>query len=328
MPHRVTAKAQRLAAIPELLRRRPRTTRELSTHFKVPVRTIQRDLQDLRNLGHTIDKDDLERYSLPAPSKLALNDVEALAVYAATRLLYHHAPTYNQHYQAALEKLVGQLPTPARSLAMDVLPKEDERLSDSRSLELVAQAWFTGRVLAFEYRSLTGSGRWRPQALDVYFVEINRTNLSTYVIGYERNYHKRIMTWKLARMRKTRLLEQTYTIPEDFDPNAYLSSAWGVMGTSSENIIDVHLRFSEIAARRLREGGYPNMVISDMLEDGSVNVTIRTGADAAGFPIEVFPWVQTWGADVEVLAPAILRERWLENARRIIKAYGDSNGAE
>ena len=289
MPHRVTAKAQRLAAIPELLRRKPRTTRELSEQFAVPVRTIQRDLQDLRQLGHAIDKDDLDRYTLPAPNKLALNEVEALAVYAATRLLYHHAPTYNQHYQAALEKLATQLPEPARALAMHALPQSDERTSDSRSLELVAQAWFSARVLAFDYRSLYGSGNWYPQELCVYFVEINRTNLSTYVIGYERNYHKRILTWKLARMRNTRLLSDTYTIPADFDANHYLSAAWGVMGTSSDSLIDVQLRFNPRAAARLREGGYPNMTITDTLEDGSVTVTIRTGANHEGFPHRSLP---------------------------------------
>jgi predicted DNA-binding transcriptional regulator YafY len=325
MSHRVTAKAQRLAAIPELLRRKPRTTHELSQHFAVPVRTIQRDLQDLRQLGHTIDKDDFGRYALPAPNKLALNEVEALAVYAATRLLYHHAPTYNEHYQAALEKLAAQLPEPAKHLAMKALPQSDERTADSRSLELVARAWFSQQVLAFDYRSLYGSGTWHPQELCVYFVKINRTNLSTYVIGYERNYHKRILTWKLARMRHTRLLTDTYTIPEDFDANHYLSAAWGVMGTSSNSLIDVCLRFNPRAAARLREGGYPNMTITDTHQDGSVNVTIRTGADHEGFPSEVFPWVQGWGAEVQVLAPAILRKRWLADARHIITANQNAN---
>jgi hypothetical protein len=67
------------------------------------------------------------------------------------------------------------------------------------------------------------------------------------------------------------------------------------------------------------------MTVTDTHQDGSVNVTIRTGADHEGFPSEVFPWVQGWGAEVQVLAPAILRERWLADARHIITANQNAN---
>jgi predicted DNA-binding transcriptional regulator YafY len=145
----------------------------------------------------------------------------------------------------------------------------------------------------------------------------------TYVIGYERHYHKRIMTWKLTRMKHTRLLADEYTIPDDFDAQRYLSSAWGVIGASSGNIIEVHLRFTASAAPRLREGGYPNMVITTEYADGGIDVCIHTGTDNTGFPTEILPWVQSWGPRVDVIAPDVLRERWLLEAKQVMALAHD-----
>ena len=53
-------------------------------------------------------------------------------------------------------------------------------------------------------------------------------------------------------MRNTRLLGDTYTIPQNFDPRDYLETAWGVIGTSGGESVAVKLRFAPEAAHRLR----------------------------------------------------------------------------
>lgn len=310
------SKAQRLAQIPDLLRRKPRTTAELSERFGIPVRSIQRDLEHLRKMGEGIEEIKRGLYVLPE-TQATLNAVEALAVHAAARLLYHHAPTRNTHYQTALEKLASMLPEPARQISLDSLESVRQRPRDDRTLELVARSWFEGKVLAFEYRSATGSGQWRKKELEVYFIEVNRTNLALYAIGYERGFHERILTFKLARMRNLRLLNESFTIPEDFDPRSYLSNAWGIMGSQTPTRIS--LRFSPSAAARIREGGYPNLREERTLEDGSVEVSITAGADAEGLPLEVLSWVLSWGSMVEVLEPRALRKRWLEEIRKMVQ---------
>ncbi len=309
-------KARRLSALPELLKRKPRTTAELAEHFAVPRRTIQRDLETLREEGYGVESPERGLYLIPS-SPPNLNAVEALAVHAATRLLYHHAPARNPHYRSALEKLASLLPEPARGVALSSVEALDERPPDDRALELAAQAWFEERVLAFEYLSPNGSGKWRPKELEIYVIEISRANLAPYAIGFERRFHNRVQTWKLSRMRQTRLLGDTYTIPQGFDPRDYLETAWGVIGTSGGETVTVKLRFAPEAAHRLREGGYPNMKIERELPDDALEVSIQAGTDDEGFPLELLSWVQSWGPRVEVLEPLNLRERWLEEARRV-----------
>ena len=309
-------KARRLAEIPQLLQLKPRTTHELVERFGVPVRTIQRDLETLRDAGEGIEEIRRGLYTIPSDQS-RINAVEALAIHAAARLLYHHAPTRNPFYLSALEKLAALLPEPARRIAFQSSGELRARPGDDRALELVARAWFERRVLAFEYLSPTGSGAWRRKELEVYFVEVSRENLAPYVIGFERTFHEQVLTWKLSRMRHTQLLNDTYTIPEAFDPRTYLSNAWGVIGTSGGAVTRVRLRFMPEAAYRLREGGYPNMTLEETAPDGSLTVSLQAGTDSSGFPLEILSWVQSWGARVEVLEPETLRKRWLEEARHV-----------
>jgi predicted DNA-binding transcriptional regulator YafY len=300
-----TRKAYRLLKVLELLQSKPRTTRELARH-----------LQTQREAGEPITVLARGRYAMPTPAT-SLNPVEALAVHAATRLLHHHAPARNRHYVSALEKLAALLPEPARTVALASTEELYQRPSDDRALELAARAWFESRVLAFEYRSPGGSGRWRKNELEVYFIEISRDNLAPYAIGYERSFHRRVLTFKLSRMRHARLLDDCYTIPPDFDPRAYLSGAWGIIGASGGPLVTVHLRFSPEAANRIREGGYPNLNIEAELSDGGLEVIVQVGTDSDGFPREILPWVQSWGPRIEVIAPEALRQRWLEEAMQV-----------
>lgn len=312
-------KVERLWELRELLTNRARTSTELASHFGVPPRTIQRDLETLRDAGVGLEELKRGLYRIPAKAS-SLTTVEALAVHAATRLLYHHAPARNRYYQSAMEKLAGMLPEPARSIAFksaeDVLSKS----GDDRTLEFVARAWFDKKILAFDYLSPTGSGQPRPKELEVYFIEIHRGNLAPYAIGFERSFHKKVMTWKLSRMKQVCLLNESYTIPHDFDPKVYLSTAWGVIGTSGGPTVTVKLKFNAEGAKRIDEGGYPNLEVSKRHANGAIEVSIQTGSDDKGFPLELLSWVQSWGAKVEVLEPESLRQRWLEEARAIAKS--------
>ena len=113
------------------------------------------------------------------------------------------------------------------------------------------------------------------------------------------------------------MLNDTYTIPETFDPRTYLSNAWGVIGTSGGAVTQVRLRFISEAAYRLREGGYPNLLLEETAPDGKLTVSLQVGTDSSGFPLEILSWVQSWGPRVEVLEPEMLRTRWLSEARQV-----------
>ena len=316
--NRALARSRRLLELMELLSSRPHRVSELADHFGCSARTIERDLAELVNGGYGLQKIARGVYALPAKPS-TLNPVEALAVHAATRLLYHQTPSPNNHYVRALDKLAAMLPEPARGLAIESI-RPLRKSGDDRALELIAQAWFEKRYVAFEYRSARGSGRFHRKELAVYFVEVNRNNLSLYAIGYERSYHKKVLTWKLARMRNIHLLADTYEIPSDFSPNHYLKNAWGLMGTSAQSVT-VLLRFVPEAAARVQENDFAGLRILRVEQDGSVLAEADVGVDDDGFPIEIFPWIQSWGPRVEVIEPNNLRQRWLQEIEEMYKRY-------
>ncbi len=324
MPSRNLTRAIRLVELLDLLRIRAWSTRELAEYFGASRRTIERDLEALAELGEAPIRVGRGHYRLPTKPS-ALNPVEALAVHAATRLLYHQTPAPNRHYVRALDKLAAMLPEPARSLTQESI-RPLRKHGDDRPLELVAQAWFDRRYLAYEYRAAE-SPHWHRNELAVYFVEVNRQNLALYAIGYERTYHRSVRTFKLTRMRNLRLLEEGYTIPATFSPRAFLRNAWGLVG--GEGSVRVRLRFTPEAAPRVLERDFPGLEIEKTLADGSLVAVVEVGVDAQGFPTEILPWVQSWGPRVEVLEPENLRERWQEEALALaskLAPLGDADG--
>jgi len=217
-PH-TTSRALRLRTLEDLLAEQPRSASDLAQLLGVTERTIKRDLDDLAKLGHTLERRG-RRYHL-APASTTLNPVEALAVHAATRLLVHHTRVNKPHYRSALTKLSRELPLPARRyLEASVADSETFSSERSRTLERVARAWFEGRLLAFNYTAPIGSGAPHRNVLEVYFFEISPMNLAPYVMGCKRSYFRAQRTFRLDRMDHSRLLAETYTVPDDFDGRA------------------------------------------------------------------------------------------------------------
>lgn len=299
-------KAMRLKQLEELLTSRPRRVVDLADELGVGRRSIERDLAELRGSGLPIEQDGPE-YFIRTKGP-ALNPVEALAVHSATRLLVHHAEINERHYRSALEKLARQLPEPARSSAhqsVDDLARKDS--ANSRILDQVAQAWFEGRFLRFNYQSVgSRSGQAYPQELAVYFFEISRTNLAAYVVGFERRFHNAIRVFKLDRMQDAMLTDETYQVPADFDPHDYLSAAWGIV---VGNPVQVRLRFRPHVNRQVRELPLRNLEITDESADGHLEVTAVAGATSRDrLPHELLAWIRSWGPAVEVVEPAYIRE--------------------
>lgn len=323
-PHRKGAdhrKSLRLLEARDLLASRPYTARELAQVLGVDKRTALRYLLEDLQAIEVAKKGRSPQYQLLQSQELS--PVEALVTHSALRMLYHHAPGHNPIYLEALLKLARRLPEPAQSVAIrsteELGHRLSRRLDEGDALGKVAEAWFKRQVIAFDYQKPGGSGKPRENLLEVYFLEVSRTNLGMYVIGYERGYHRALRTYKLSRMRRVQLVGApgAYTIPEDFDPRDYLSNAWGVVGSSGGVPVKVRLRIHPEAAYRILEGGYPNLHIASRLPDGGLEVCITVGTDNNNFPLELFSWVQSWGSRIEVLEPASFRERWLLEAQQV-----------
>jgi predicted DNA-binding transcriptional regulator YafY len=293
-------KAQRVRAVLDHLGRAECSARELTRRLELPenkLRSVQRDLEELCQSGEVEHLPD-GKYRRPLRAA-ALNPVEALAVYSAARMLYHHAAEYNEHYLSALEKLTAQLPAPARRVAL--LANEAYRLrpnrAESRTFEMVAQAWLHGRVLSTEYHSPT---KVTPLELVIYFIELGARNREAYAIGVNRlREGAKPFVYRLSRMRQVFLLPDECEIPDDFHPLEYLSGAWGIM---TGDPVRVELFFSPAMKERVAESHLGPGAEVVTLGSGHTHVVLKVG----GWK-ELVSWIMGWGPEVEVVGPTDLR---------------------
>jgi predicted DNA-binding transcriptional regulator YafY len=285
----------------------------------VCVRTIQRDLLDLQTgLAVPITQNGdrygiLEGYTLP-PVFFSL--YEAMALFLTARLALRQTDENNPHMQQALTKMAAVLPSPlAERLKLGIETIAGKRANPDliKVFESVAIAWITQRQMKIRYLS-SGSDQIKDWLLEPYFVEMTGVGYSTYVIGHAARKEKEgIITFKLDRIKSTELLETVFEIPTDLDVGKFLSSSWGIMwGEETE----LQLRFSPHVTRRVKESvWHPSQVITDLPGGGCV-MTLQVGS-----PLEVTPWIRSWGPDVEVLEPDSLRNEFKAWAHQLDVIY-------
>ncbi|WP_216327997.1 helix-turn-helix transcriptional regulator [Deinococcus aestuarii] len=308
-------KTRRLRAVAHLLEQAECTTAEIVQRLHLEPRkrrSVQRDLAELVAQGE-IEITAEGRYRQRRRSG-ELNPVQALAVYSAARMLFHHAAEYNEHYLAALEKLAQDLPERARRVALQANEVYKARRGGRGSLvfEVAAQAWLDGRVLSCTYQSQRRATRVE---LEIYFIEVNARNREAYAIGVNRLREERQpYVYRLSRMRQPTLTAHTYDIPEDFHPLRFLSSAWGIMPGEPTR---VELFFSPAVRERIAEEYFGALAEPTVtLSSGHTRVILQVGNW-----LELVPWVLGWGGDVEVIAPPDLRERVAGALRRGATLY-------
>lgn len=279
-------------------------------------RAIQRDLNDLELWDPAFEKicGRPPRYRIHTVQP-ALHPTETLALHAAVRLTYHRASGEALHHQNALRKLTKLLPESIQGvLERSVSDVGQKRTSkrESQNLEHAATAWLGGHPLRFEYQKPGGSGAWRTNIIETYIIEAHPQNLDLYVIGKETSFHNDIRTFKLSRMHNLQVQrEQTYRIPEGFNPREFFHSALGVIGAQGHETVKIHLRFRKDAAYRILEGGYGNMSEPLKNADGSVETVLEAPVDSSGLPREALPLIYSFGPRVEVLGPPAIRDHWL-----------------
>ncbi|NTY02415.1 YafY family protein [Deinococcus sp. JMULE3] len=309
-------KSQRLTALLAELQARPQTTAQLAATFGVGQRSVQRDLEALRQMGHAVHEETPGTYVIPRNGTL-LRPAEVLAAYTALRLAHHHSPALGGHYRRALHTLSLALPEQVRHTLNASLRGGGGTLFTDRQMELIASAWLDSQVLRFDHRESNGVLRTGVD-LCVYFVEISRTSLAPFVIGLNRATGT-VETYKLSRMTNLCLLGERYEADPTFDPQAYLSDAWGVIGSLGG--VTVTVRFDPDAAYRVLEGGFPQSTL--IRGDGFVDIEFHAGVDETGLPRELLPFLLSWGARAEVLSPPEVRRAWLAELRDALSRFGD-----
>ncbi|HMQ34045.1 MAG TPA: WYL domain-containing protein [Chloroflexaceae bacterium] len=314
---------ERLDAIERYLARRPEgwSTGELARELAVDPDTVLRDLNLLEARGTGLIKRG-RRYILDHRRSLhtiRISNDEALALYLAARLLSRHSDEHNPHVVRALEKLSDALQTKSPLIsghiarAAAAVHERRVRREYVQALEVITQGWAMGRKVSLRYRSYS-KDETTERTFAPYFIEPSGIGYACHVIGFD-ELRGELRTFKVERIHEARLTDEPFVVPEGFDPQRLLASAWGVIWRDAE-AIEVTLRFLPAVVRRLKESVWHFSQRLEDLPDGSCLFTVRVGST-----LEMKPWIRQWGAAVEVLAPAELRAELVEEVRAMARMY-------
>lgn len=327
MTTRSHSKAERLLQLEQILLAYPEGLHraEIARKLGVHRATVGRYIDDLSYRLPIWEENNglvgIDRDAYLTSVRLTIH--ESMALHLAARLMATRTDKHNPHAASALRKIGQSLKQFAPLISQHLLASAEVMEDDARRhdpvylevLETLTRAWSEGRMVHLWHRH--ENGRVYEYDFAPYYIEPYAIGQTAHVIGY-REPPGKVRTLKLERIQRIELIKppRRYTIPPDFDPRETLADAWGIWYTEEEPV-EVILRFHPRVALRVKETQWhPNETVEEQ-PDGSLLWRARIAE-----PREMLPWIRGWGADVEVLAPAELREELIGEARRLARMYG------
>ena len=319
-------RTNRILSIDRLIREgKYPNTEKLAESLEVTARTIQRDIEYMRDMyGAPIEYSPARHgfyYSEPNffIKSVPLTEGELFSITFFDPLLeqYRNTPLEGD-LRTIFGKIVQCLPDNVNVEAnfltsqMTFIP-DHAGMIDREAFQTVFTALKRKQSVRFEYRSLEQSG-YAFRMADPYHAVCQRGNW--YFIGFchERREPR---LFAFSRMRKAKLAKETFTIPADFKAEVYFDREMGVWASARTPYTVELLIEKEIGTYALDRQWHSTQTVRAN-DDGSVYVKFTT----TQMP-EVFRWVMGQGHTVKVLGPAELAEQVKAECEKVRGMYGN-----
>lgn len=318
-------KQQRKERLLALLRNHPEglTEREIAEQLNLERRTVNNYLCELE-VEARVAKDGrfwcLWPLQAPVLRNFELTPEEALVLYLAARLYVKHSDQRNETAETVLLHL-AEILSSDMGLEADIVQAAHElarrpiRPGYEDVFRTIARAYIYRRRVEIRYHPYRGQPFTTVFA--PYLLEPSAIGFSTYAIGHS-SVVDDLRTYKLERIERAALrMHDSYTTPASFPGLELLRTAWSIY--FDESVVTVVLRFAPEVVKRVQETQWhPSQAMSwDDEKPHHLRVTFEV-ADTT----DLLPWIRTWGANCEVLAPPELRDQMMGEARRLAYVYG------
>lgn len=313
--------------------------RDLASEAEVSDRTIQRDLELLKQLGfplkHEEDEHGKRFWRMPhdffRSGPLVLTLTEAVSLHLSEKLFSTLAGTYlADGITSALQKIRGLLPAPALAYFADL-----DRIVAVRQrgyanyapcanvIRTLIDAIRAQRSVDVDYRAV-----WRD---DEYTMRFDPYSLVLYdgdVFAMGRSHRAcEVRILKVPRILDARMSESRFNLPAGFSVEDHFRASFGIIQADGDPI-EIAVRFSGPSAALVEERVWhesQHLVRADAEatlfertsgEKGDLVATFRL-ADV----VEFLRWIRGFGSDAEVLRPDWLRERLRDDLRQALELY-------
>ena len=245
---------------------------------------------------------------------------EAMAVFLAARLMTRYADKYDPNLASAFGKLEEGLPDAMHGHVERTLDEMARRRTDdafNRHVADLTKAWAEGRVVRFQYVPAGYDGDREPEWREVrpYLLEPSLQTHALYLIGFDEG-RGALRTFKVERIVDLSLTLRRFDPPADGDLAKALEPAWDIIADQPPT--EVVLRFAPAVG-----GPRPRGHVAPDAARGRRRRTGRSsGRAVVAGTVEIRLWILSWGDEVEVLAPAGLRDDVAASHARAAARYG------
>lgn len=322
------ARIARVLGVLQLLQSRGRwNAQAMAAELGCSERTIYRDLEVLEFAGIPWHYDEeAQCYRLTRPDyrfpTLSLSDEELVGQAVATvttqspglKIGPGSAPT-TRKLAATSNERVQQLLEDAEQVVSVLDLKIADHSQQQEIIQTVQQALLRKCQVTGHYESPYESG---PVKLRLHPYRLCLIKSAWYLIGRPTE-EQQPRTYRIARFKSLRMLDDHAEIPSDFSLKSYLGNAWGVY--RGEQSFDVELWFNPQAAKIVTETIWHQTQKIVRQRDGSVILKFRVDGLE-----EIANWVLCWTGRCKVLEPRELRDRIVQTleAGMELQQRGDS----
>ncbi|MGE5606410.1 MAG: helix-turn-helix transcriptional regulator [Bacteroidota bacterium] len=301
--------------------------RKLAARLEVSPRTIERDIEQLRDqMQAPIEYDRLRRgycfskdFSMPMPR---FSEGEIISLFLGQKLIAQmEGLTYRAEIRSLREKLESMLGTEGKLsgpvleefISFDIGPIRGEDWRVAEYLSGLRRAAMEHLKVKMFYQSLsTETGLER--VVHPYHLRFHEG--AWYLIGFC-SFRKEVRIFAVDRIKTMEILDENFEFPSDFKIEDYLGGVWGIMRGQPYLVA---IRFDRFQARWIRERPLREGESLEETPDGGV--IFRT--EVSGLT-EIKQWVLSFGSHAEVLEPEELRKEIRQEVERMREIYGQDS---
>jgi predicted DNA-binding transcriptional regulator YafY len=310
-------RTNRILAIDRLIREgKYPTTNKLAAKLEVTSRTIQRDIEYMRDMyGAPIEYCTEHRGFHYSETNFFIKSVpltegELFSIALFDQLLdqYRNTPL-EQKLRKIFSKIIQCLPDNVDvesnflTTQMTFIPDPAGKI-DLTAFKTIFTALKNHRTMSFDYRPLSKE-TFMKRTVDPYHAVCQKGNW--YFIGYCHDKQEPRM-FSFSRVQKAVVTKNAFIVPDDFNADEYFDREMGVWA-SARTPYTVELLFDKEIRTYVLERQWHSTQTMRENNDGSVQVKFTT----TQMP-ELFRWVMGQGHTVKVLGPAELITKVKEEA--------------